>query len=287
MPKTRRTHQCSAPPDFGAGALDIALLASVSRALRIDGSGAATRRVDPRIEEAPRSMQRVDGTLFFSPSDLNHFVECEHLTTLDLLAVEGHGVAKEKDPQAEIIRAKGFEHEQAWLEHLRERGAADRRDCRRRRRRLAPRRGANRSGDARRRRGDLSGGVRRRALAGHRGLPGPRGHALRARRLELRSRGREARASSRSRTSSCSSAGTPSSSRGCRASRRAACTSSSAPARRVDYAPSDFLAVLPRGPRERFLPARCASAAADAIHRRSGTARVRLRLALRAAARRR
>lgn len=67
-------------------------------------------------------MQRVDGTLFFSPSDLNHFVECEHLTALDLLAIDGLGVAKEKDPQAEIIRAKGFEHERAWLEHLRSDG---------------------------------------------------------------------------------------------------------------------------------------------------------------------
>src|SRR4051794_36498705 len=67
-------------------------------------------------------MQRVDGTLFFSPSDLNHFVECEHLTTLDLLAIDGRGVAKEKDPQAEIIRTKGFEHEQAWLTHLRDEG---------------------------------------------------------------------------------------------------------------------------------------------------------------------
>src|SRR3954468_9764623 len=67
-------------------------------------------------------MQRVDGTLFFSPSDLNHFVECEHLTTLDLRAIEGAAVAKEKDPQAEIIRTKGFEHEQAWLEHLRGEG---------------------------------------------------------------------------------------------------------------------------------------------------------------------
>ncbi|HTM03820.1 MAG TPA: TM0106 family RecB-like putative nuclease [Vicinamibacterales bacterium] len=67
-------------------------------------------------------MQRVDGHLFFSPSDLNHFVECEHLTTLDMLAVDGHGIAKEKDPQAEIIRQKGFEHEQNWLEHLRHEG---------------------------------------------------------------------------------------------------------------------------------------------------------------------
>src|SRR6266542_6757678 len=67
-------------------------------------------------------MQRVDGQLFFSPSDLNHFVECEHLTTLELLAIDGQGVAKVKDPQAEIIRAKGFEHEQTWLLHLRSEG---------------------------------------------------------------------------------------------------------------------------------------------------------------------
>jgi predicted RecB family nuclease len=67
-------------------------------------------------------VQRVTDVLFFSPSDLNHFVECEHLTTLDLLAVDGHGVAKEKDPQAEIIRAKGLEHEVAWLERLRAKG---------------------------------------------------------------------------------------------------------------------------------------------------------------------
>ena len=60
-------------------------------------------------------MQLTNSGLVCSPSDLNHFVECEHLTALDLLAIEGNGVAKEKDPQAEIIRAKGLEHEQAWL----------------------------------------------------------------------------------------------------------------------------------------------------------------------------
>jgi uncharacterized protein len=67
-------------------------------------------------------MQLTNSGLVCSPSDLNHFVECEHLTALDLLAIEGNGVAKEKDPQAEILRAKGFEHEQTWLQHLREEG---------------------------------------------------------------------------------------------------------------------------------------------------------------------
>src|SRR5262249_28951963 len=45
---------------------------------------------------------------------------CEHLTALDLLAIEVNGVAKEKDPQADILRAKGLEHEQAWLRQLRD-----------------------------------------------------------------------------------------------------------------------------------------------------------------------
>jgi uncharacterized protein len=60
--------------------------------------------------------------VFLSPSDLNHFVECEHLTSLDLLAIDGQGVEKEKDPQAEIVRVKGFEHEPAWLRRLRSEG---------------------------------------------------------------------------------------------------------------------------------------------------------------------
>jgi uncharacterized protein len=64
-------------------------------------------------------MQRVDGQLFFSPSDLNHFVDCEHLSRLDVLALDGDVIPRDKDPQADIIRAKGFEHERAWLEHLR------------------------------------------------------------------------------------------------------------------------------------------------------------------------
>ena len=67
-------------------------------------------------------MQTTPSGLVYSPSDLNHFTECEHLTMLDLLAATGLGVAKEKDPQAEIIRAKGFEHERRHLEALRATG---------------------------------------------------------------------------------------------------------------------------------------------------------------------
>jgi predicted RecB family nuclease len=67
-------------------------------------------------------MQNTGDRLLFSPTDLNHFVECEHLTMLDLLAVEGRGVVEETDPQAEIILAKGIEHERAWLRRLQAEG---------------------------------------------------------------------------------------------------------------------------------------------------------------------
>ena len=62
-------------------------------------------------------MQLTDSGLVSSPSDLNHFVECEHLTALDLLAIDGNGVAK-KAPQADILSAMGFGHEQTWLPPL-------------------------------------------------------------------------------------------------------------------------------------------------------------------------
>ena len=67
-------------------------------------------------------MQNISERLVLSPSDLNHFLECEHLTMLDLPAVEGKIVAREKDPQAEIIRAKGLEHERAWRQNLQAEG---------------------------------------------------------------------------------------------------------------------------------------------------------------------
>jgi len=50
-------------------------------------------------------MQELASSLIFSPSDLNHFVECEHLTSLDLLAAVGQVIAKEQDPQAMRDRA--------------------------------------------------------------------------------------------------------------------------------------------------------------------------------------
>src|SRR5919108_3383509 len=68
-------------------------------------------------------MQFVDANLRISPSDLNAFLACPHLTTLEL------AVAREqlKKPfrinlHAELIRRKGEEHERRYLEQLRAAG---------------------------------------------------------------------------------------------------------------------------------------------------------------------
>ena len=68
-------------------------------------------------------MQRTDSTLVFSPSDLNHFLECEHLVQLDRARDDPHGLRLVRDAHAELLAAKGLEHERAWLERFRrERG---------------------------------------------------------------------------------------------------------------------------------------------------------------------
>jgi hypothetical protein len=54
--------------------------------------------------------QRNNGILF-SPSDLNAFLECEHLTQLEL-AVARHELERPTDenPQANLVKRKGDEH---------------------------------------------------------------------------------------------------------------------------------------------------------------------------------
>jgi hypothetical protein len=68
-------------------------------------------------------MQRLDGSLLSSPSDLNHFLECEHLTALDLAVARGDLVRPAlDDPQRELIAHKGDEHEAQHLASLRAQG---------------------------------------------------------------------------------------------------------------------------------------------------------------------
>jgi predicted RecB family nuclease len=67
-------------------------------------------------------MQLQNGALLFSASDLVHFLECEHLTALDLLHSSGELPAAQKtelDESAALIARKGNEHERAYLDRLR------------------------------------------------------------------------------------------------------------------------------------------------------------------------
>ena len=68
-------------------------------------------------------MQLRDGRLFLSPSDLSDYLACPHLTQLELKAVRGEVVRPRVDnPQAELVKQKGDEHEAAFLARLRDEG---------------------------------------------------------------------------------------------------------------------------------------------------------------------
>src|SRR5256885_12441398 len=64
-------------------------------------------------------MQEYNGQMIFSPSDLNAFLECEHLTQLEL-AVARHELERPTDenPQADLVKRKGDEHEAAYFARL-------------------------------------------------------------------------------------------------------------------------------------------------------------------------
>ncbi len=64
-------------------------------------------------------MQQRDNAILFSPSDLNAFLECEHLTELEL-AVARHELERPtgENPQADLVKRKGEEHEAVYLAGL-------------------------------------------------------------------------------------------------------------------------------------------------------------------------
>lgn len=64
-------------------------------------------------------MQRLDGTLLHSASDLVAFLGCEHRTVLDLAHVDVPAETSPDDEHAKLLQRKGHEHERAYLEHLR------------------------------------------------------------------------------------------------------------------------------------------------------------------------
>jgi len=68
-------------------------------------------------------MQATNGRLVLSPSDLNDYVECPHLTTLALEVARG---ARRRphvpNDHGDLLRRKGEEHEAAYLAALRAQG---------------------------------------------------------------------------------------------------------------------------------------------------------------------
>ena len=68
-------------------------------------------------------MQATNSRLVLSPSDLNDYVECAHLTTLALEVARGvRRRPHVPDDHGALLRRKGEEHEAAYLAELRARG---------------------------------------------------------------------------------------------------------------------------------------------------------------------
>jgi uncharacterized protein len=66
-------------------------------------------------------MQRIEGTLVLSPTDLVAFTGCEHRTFLDRLVAVGELERETRDdPLNDVLRKRGNEHERSYLDALRE-----------------------------------------------------------------------------------------------------------------------------------------------------------------------
>ena len=62
---------------------------------------------------------RKDGSFLYSPSDLVTFLECSHTT---FLSSKGESTSKNNDAFNALLKQKGFEHEQSYLQTLRDQG---------------------------------------------------------------------------------------------------------------------------------------------------------------------
>ncbi len=68
-------------------------------------------------------MQRhAHGQLLYSPSDLVTFLECSHATYLDVQNLIEPLAGKKTDATRQLLRQRGIEHEQAYLQHLKDEG---------------------------------------------------------------------------------------------------------------------------------------------------------------------
>ena len=66
-----------------------------------------------------------DVALVLSATDLSNHLACRHLTALDLMAAQGRRAPPSwRAPHLEVLRARGLEHERAYVAHLAEMGLA-------------------------------------------------------------------------------------------------------------------------------------------------------------------
>ncbi|MBB2987103.1 uncharacterized protein FHW14_002268 [Terracoccus luteus] len=96
------------------------------RTHRASAAAAPGRVTGPALSAAAgilAAMQRIDGRLVLSPTDLTKHVACPHVTTLDLEALQGgQRPSTGPDDALNLVFAKGLEHEYAYLAQLRAQG---------------------------------------------------------------------------------------------------------------------------------------------------------------------
>jgi hypothetical protein len=64
------------------------------------------------------AVHKSNGRIHYSATDLIGFLECEHLTTLELLNLEGPLPSTPEDEQVALIQQKGHEHDRTYVEEL-------------------------------------------------------------------------------------------------------------------------------------------------------------------------
>ena len=73
-------------------------------------------------------MDRIDGQPVYSATDLVAYLACEHLTQLERAVIAGLVQRPIRDdPELDVIRRRGFQHEARFLADLRAEGGRSRR----------------------------------------------------------------------------------------------------------------------------------------------------------------
>ena len=66
-------------------------------------------------------MQKVGNDILFSATDVVNFLECEHLTHLDLIDLVTPLPRTPDDEEAQVFQDRGIEHERSYLQSLADR----------------------------------------------------------------------------------------------------------------------------------------------------------------------